>query len=95
MGEIHDFYSTAEQPNSIQSCLSPIIPSGPSGKELSDFYAPLVSNKRNRETVASLPNKEKAEALTVDQQPGDNPARSVQLTAGTLKLEPFAVTVVS
>jgi hypothetical protein len=59
----------------------------PTGRKL------LLVNKRNREIVVSLPDSAKVTALTVDQQTGDNLARAVQLTAGTIQLEPFAVTV--
>ena len=55
----------------------------------------LLVNKRNREMAVKLPDADKATALAVDPDSGDNHARSVQLTAGTIKLEPFAVTVVS
>jgi hypothetical protein len=61
----------------------------PAGRKL------LLVNKRNREMAVQLPDTDKATALAVDPESGDNPARSVQLTAGTIKLEPFAVTVVS
>jgi hypothetical protein len=88
----------------------------PSGKELGDDYAPLVSwyvdggftdeNGVKHESgynykfpvweVLNEPRQEtKATALTVDQQTGDNPARGMQLAAGTIQLESFAVTVVS
>jgi hypothetical protein len=55
----------------------------------------LLVNKRNRELAAQLSDADKATALAVDPETGDNPARAVLLTAGTIKLEPFAVTVVS
>ena len=55
----------------------------------------LLVNKRNREMAVNLPDADKATALAVDPESGDNPARKVQLTAGTIKLEPFAVAVVS
>ena len=61
----------------------------PAGRKL------LLVNKRNREIAVSLPDATKATALAVDQETGDNPARDVQLTAGTIQLEPFAVAVVS
>jgi hypothetical protein len=61
----------------------------PGGRKL------LLVNKRNREIAVSLPDADKATALAVDTETGDNPARGVQLTAGTIKLEPFSVTVVS
>jgi hypothetical protein len=55
----------------------------------------LVVNKRNRVLEISLPDADKASALTVDLSTGDGPARSITPTGGTIKLEPFAVTVVS
>jgi hypothetical protein len=55
----------------------------------------LLVNKRNREIAVVLPDAEKATALAVDAETADKPARGVQLTSGTIKLEPFAVTVVS
>lgn len=61
----------------------------PGGRKL------LLVNKRNREIPVSLPDADKASALAVDPETGDNAARAVQLTAGTIKLEPFSVTVVS
>ena len=61
----------------------------PAGRKL------LLANKRNREIAVSLPDADKATALAVDPETVDDPARGVQLTAGTIKLEPFAVTVVS
>lgn len=61
----------------------------PAGREL------LLVNKRNRELEVKLPDADKATALAVDPETGDNPARGVKLTAGIIKLKPFAVTVVS
>ena len=61
----------------------------PAGRKL------LLVNKRNRELQVTLPDADKANALAVDPETGDSPARSVQLSAGTIKLEPFAVAVVS
>jgi hypothetical protein len=61
----------------------------PGGRKL------LLVNKRNREIAVSLPDADKATALAVDTETGDNAARGVQLTAGTIKLEPFSVAVVS
>jgi len=61
----------------------------PSGRKL------LLVNKRNRAVDVALADAEKATALTVDGQTGDGPARSVKPGDGKLKLEPFAVTVVS
>jgi len=55
----------------------------------------LLVNKRNRSIDVTLPDAEKAAALTVDGQTGDGPARGVNPADGKLKLEPFAVTVVS
>jgi Glycosyl hydrolases family 39 len=61
----------------------------PAGRKL------LLVNKRKRELAVKLPDADKATALAVDTETGNKPARAVQLTAGTIKLEPFAVTVVS
>jgi hypothetical protein len=55
----------------------------------------LLANKRGQAISVTLPDSAKATALTVDLQTGDGPARSVQLADGKIKLEPFAVTVVS
>jgi hypothetical protein len=55
----------------------------------------LLANKRDRAVEIQLPDAEKASALTVDAETGDNAARSVKLADGKIKLEPFAVTVVS
>lgn len=55
----------------------------------------LLVNKRNREIAVSLPDADKATALAVDTETGDNAARGVQVASGTIKLEPFSVTVVS
>lgn len=55
----------------------------------------LLVNKRNRTIDIALDDAAKATAQTVDVATGDGPARSDQLTAGTIKLNPFAVTVVS
>ncbi len=43
----------------------------------------------------SLPEAEKAGALTVDELTRDDPAREVKVADGKIRLEPFAVTVVS
>ncbi|MGA8042707.1 MAG: glycosyl hydrolase family 39, partial [Terracidiphilus sp.] len=61
----------------------------PAGRKL------LLANKRNWAMDLTLPDAEKASALTVDEQTGDGPARSVQIEGGKIHLEPFAVTVVS
>ncbi len=61
----------------------------PAGRRL------LLANKRNREIAVSLPDADKATALTVDEETGDGPARSVKIAGGSITLEPFAVTVVS
>ncbi|HET7102851.1 MAG TPA: glycosyl hydrolase family 39, partial [Terracidiphilus sp.] len=55
----------------------------------------LLANKRDHAIEVALPDAGQATALTVDGQTGDGPARSVALTGGRLRLEPFAVTVVS
>jgi hypothetical protein len=62
----------------------------PSGHKL------LLANKRSLPVSVVLPDDAKsATALTVDAQTGDGPARSVQPADGKIRLEPFAVTVVS
>jgi hypothetical protein len=55
----------------------------------------LLVNKRNRIMDVTLPDAEKASALTVDGATGDGPARTVKPADGKIRLEPFAVTVVS
>ncbi|MFZ0304657.1 MAG: glycosyl hydrolase family 39 [Terracidiphilus sp.] len=55
----------------------------------------LIVNKRNRVVDISLPEAATARALTVDMQTGDSPARSLPVTNGAIKIQPFAVTVVS
>ena len=55
----------------------------------------LLANKRNHAVDVDLPDAEKASALTVDAETGDGPARSVKPAGGKIRLEPFAVTVVS
>jgi hypothetical protein len=55
----------------------------------------LLVNKRNWATDITLENPDKATALTVDEQSGENTARSIMPVSGKLHLEPFAVTVVS
>lgn len=54
----------------------------------------LVANKRNQAITIDLPGGATS-ALTVDGQTGDGAARSVQPADGKIRLEPFAVTVVS
>jgi hypothetical protein len=61
----------------------------PAGRKL------LLINKHDRALDVTVPDSEKATALTVDVETGDDPARSIQLDAGKIHLEPFAVTVVS
>lgn len=61
----------------------------PSGHKL------LLANKRDHAIEVKLQDAEKARALTVDEMSGDEPARTVKLVDGKIKLEPFAVTVVS
>jgi hypothetical protein len=55
----------------------------------------LLANKRDQAIDLSIPDAYKATALTVDIQTGDGPARNVKILDGKIKLEPFAVTVVS
>jgi len=55
----------------------------------------LLANKRDHAVEVTLPNADKASALTVDLETGDGPARSVKPSGETIKLEPFAVMVVS
>ena len=55
----------------------------------------LLTNKRSQATEVLLPDADQATALTVDEQTGDGPARSVKVDHGAIHLEPFAVTVVS
>jgi hypothetical protein len=54
----------------------------------------LLVNKRNRALEVSLADADKASALAVDAETGDSPARVIELSGGTIKLEPFAVAVV-
>jgi hypothetical protein len=61
----------------------------PEGRKL------LLVNKRDRAFDVPLEDADKASALTVDVETGDGPARTVKPVAGKLRLEPFAVTVVS
>ena len=61
----------------------------PAGRKL------LLVNKHDRALDVSLPDSEKASALTVDVETGDGPARSIKPDGGKIHLEPFAVTVVS
>jgi len=61
----------------------------PAGKKL------LLANKRDHAIEIPLPDADKATALTVDVQTGDGPARAVKPANGKIKLEAFAVTVVS
>jgi len=55
----------------------------------------LLANKRDHAIEVKLPDAQKASALTVDESTGDEPAHSVKLADGKIKLEPFAVSVVS
>jgi hypothetical protein len=61
----------------------------PAGRKL------LLVNKRNRRVEISLPDADKASALTVDAQSGDGPARTVNPAGMKIELEPFSVTVAS
>jgi hypothetical protein len=55
----------------------------------------LLANKRDQAIDLDMADADKATALTVDEQTGDRPARSVKLEGGKIHMEPFAVTVVS
>lgn len=55
----------------------------------------LLANKRNHAIEITLPDAKDAIALTVDESTGDEPARKSKLADGKIKLEPFAVSVVS
>ena len=61
----------------------------PDGRKL------LLANKRNHAVDVKLPDPDGASALTVDAETGDGPARSVKPASGIIRLQPFAVTVVS
>ena len=61
----------------------------PGGRKL------LLANKRNQAVELAIADGDKAIALTVDEQTGDGAASSVKLEGGKIRLEPFAVTVVS
>jgi|SRR5579863_372780 len=54
----------------------------------------LLINKRDRPIDIAIPDAGHAQVLTVDEQSGENPARSVSPQGGILTLQPFAVTVV-
>ena len=55
----------------------------------------LLANKRNRAVEIALPDAESASLLTVDVETRDGPARGDKPDNGKLKLEPFAVAVLS
>lgn len=55
----------------------------------------LLANKRDHAVEIQLPEAQRAHALTVDTSTGDEPARIDELAGGVIKLEPFAVSVVS
>jgi hypothetical protein len=55
----------------------------------------LLANKRDHAIEVKLPDASKASALTVDKSTGDDPAHSQKLTDSKIRLEPFAVSVVS
>ena len=55
----------------------------------------LLANKRGHAIEVNLPDAQKASALTVDESSGDEPARKTKPFDGKIRLEPFAVTVVS
>ena len=55
----------------------------------------LIVNKRNRAVDISLPDAATAHVVTVDEQSGDSTARILPVANGAIKIQPFAVTVVS
>ena len=55
----------------------------------------LLVNRRNRAIDIPLPDAQETTALAVDLATADGPARNVKPVDGKIKLEPFAVTVVS
>jgi hypothetical protein len=55
----------------------------------------LLANKRDHAVEVQLPDALSASAQTVDESTGDEPPRNVKPVDGKIKLEPFAVTVVS
>jgi hypothetical protein len=54
----------------------------------------LLVNKRNKAVEITLPDAQKASAVSVDETSWDDPARKVAITDGIVTLAPFAVTVV-
>ena len=55
----------------------------------------LLVNKRDRAVDVPLPDPDRAGALAVDVLTGDGPARKAGVAGGSIRLEPFAVAVVS
>ena len=55
----------------------------------------LLANKRNQAIEIPLPDADHATALSVDGETGDGPARTIKVEGGRIRLEPFAVAVVS
>ena len=55
----------------------------------------LLANKRNYAIEVNLPDAQNASALRVDESTGDELANSMKAAGGKIKLEPFAVVVVS
>ena len=55
----------------------------------------LLVNKRNRTVEITLPDAGAVHAVTVDEQSGDGPARSLAVSGGKIEIQPFAVTVAS
>ncbi len=55
----------------------------------------LLVNKRDHAVEVRLPDARTASALTVDESTGNKPAHNVKLADAMIKLEPFAVSVVS
>jgi hypothetical protein len=55
----------------------------------------LLANKRDHAVEVTLPDAQNASVLTVDVSSGDEPARNTKPVAGKIKLDAFAVSVVS
>jgi hypothetical protein len=77
-----------------------LVGSGSGDVEAQAFVTPeghklLLANKRDHAIDIKLPDAQKASALMVDETTADEPARRAKISDGRLKLEPFAVSVVS
>jgi hypothetical protein len=55
----------------------------------------LLANKRDHAIEVNLPDAQNASTLTVDESNRDEPAHNMKPSDGKIKLEPFAVSVVS